>query len=506
MRDLRQNKIRSEKQKPNKQKKEKSRPVKQRKIGFGWLHVHGLKQRWIMSMLLVALAAAVVVVSAYSWSILSSSYSAMREGLYIKAKTASDFFANYVTQTYAEYYDSAYMYVENFEDADKLELQFINISGQVELSSHRMTVEAAPGTPDITGALNDGVITSWEGKNSTTGERIMAVSAPILYANGQIIGVMRYVTSLKLVDARIYRNILIVSAAGLAVLAILVIVSMLFLQSVVEPIRDITSAAKQMASGSYGIQIGRKYSDEIGDMVDVINEMSIKISQSERAQSEFVSSVSHELRTPLTAITGWGETILYNENLDDETRKGVEIIQKEARRLTKMVEELLEFTRMQDGRFTLNAEMIDVAAELEDSIFTYRELLKQDDMTIVYEPSDEELPLINGDPERLRQVFYNIFDNAVKYARDGRRIDVGSNTDGDNVFITIRDYGPGIPEDELERVKLKFYKGSSKERGSGIGLAVCDEIIKYHGGDLTLSNAAGGGTLVTIRIPLEPKF
>ena len=79
-------------------------------------------------------------------------------------------------------------------------------------------------------------------------------------------------------------------------------------------------------------------------------------------------------------------------------------------------------------------------------------------------------------------------------------------TDGDNVFIRIRDYGPGIPEDELERVKMKFYKGSSKERGSGIGLAVCDEIIKYHGGELTLSNAQGGGTMVTIRIPVEPTF
>ena len=95
---------------------------------------------------------------------------------------------------------------------------------------------------------------------------------------------------------------------------------------------------------------------------------------------------------------------------------------------------------------------------------------------------------------------------AAKYARDGKRITVCTGTDGDNVFIRIRDSGPGIPEDELERVKMKFYKGSSKERGSGIGLAVCDEIIKYHGGDLILSNAEGGGTLVTIRIPVEPTF
>ena len=287
---------------------------------------------------------------------------------------------------------------------------------------------------------------------------------------------------------------------------IVAVISMIFLRSVVEPVREITAAAKQISGGSYGIQIGNHYRDEMGDMVKAINEMSLKISQSEKAQTEFISSVSHELRTPLTAITGWGETLIYDENLDEESRRGVNIILKEARRLTKMVEELLEFTRMQDGRFTLNAQPCDIGAELEDSIFAYRELLRQEDMTIEYEPCDEELPLINGDPARLRQVFYNIYDNAAKYARDGKRITVSTRTDGENVFLYFRDYGPGIPEDELERVKLKFYKGSSKERGSGIGLAVCDEIIKYHGGDLTLSNAEGGGTLVTIRIPVEPTF
>ncbi len=460
----------------------------------------------MLTTLLVIFVMVILVVAAYGVSVMSSCYSAMRDGLMIKAKTASDFFANYVTRTYAEYYDSAYTYIESFQETDKLELQFVNTVGRVELSSHRMTAESVPGTEDIKGALQRKEITSWEGRSQATGEHLMTVSAPITYRDGQVIGVIRYVTSLRKADAQIWRDTALAAAVGLSVMLLVAVVSMIFLQSVVEPIREITGVAKQMAGGSYGIQIGRKYSDEIGDMVDAINEMSLKISQYEKAQTEFVSSVSHELRTPLTAITGWGETLLYDESLGDEAKKGVGIILKEARRLTKMVEELLDFTRIQDGRFTLNAEPMDVAAELEDSIFAYRELLKQDDMSIDYSPSDEELPLINGDPERLRQVFYNIFDNAAKYARNGKRISVSTGTDGDNVFVWMRDYGPGIPEDELERVKMKFYKGSSKERGSGIGLAVCDEIVKYHGGDLTLSNASGGGTLVTIRIPVEPTF
>ncbi len=466
----------------------------------------GLRRRYMMTTFLVMLLVVVLAVTAYSVSMAGSIYQNMREGLYTKAKTATDFFANYITRTYAEYYDSAYLYIAGFDDRNKLELQFINTSGRIELSSHSMTAGNMPGTGDITDAIATKKISPWEGHSESTGEHLMSVSAPIIFSNGQVVGIMRYVTSLKAADALVRTNILIAVALGAALMLLVAVISMVFLSSVVEPVREITAAAKQISSGSYGIQIGNKYRDEMGDMVKAINEMSLKISQSEKAQTEFISSVSHELRTPLTAITGWGETLIYDDTLDEETKRGIGIILKEARRLTKMVEELLEFTRMQDGRFTLNARPMDVAAELEDSIFAYRELLKQDDMRIEYEPCEEDLPLINGDPARLRQVFYNLFDNAAKYAREGKRISVSTRTDGLNVFIRIRDYGPGIPEDELERVKLKFYKGASKERGSGIGLAVCDEIIKYHGGDLTLSNAEGGGTLVTIRIPIEPTF
>jgi signal transduction histidine kinase len=278
-----------------------------------------------------------------------------------------------------------------------------------------------------------------------------------------------------------------------------------FIRSVIEPVSEITKMSKRIAKGSYGVQIqNRDYQDEIGDMVNAINEMSLKIAQSEKVQTEFISSISHELRTPLTAITGWGETLIYNEQLDRETKRGIAIILKEARRLTKMVEELLEFTRMEDGRFTLNIEEIDIAAELEDSIFTYRELLYQDGVEIYYEPYPDETPLIPGDASRLRQVFLNLLDNAAKYGREGKRIEVSLEVDSQYVSVKIRDFGPGVPEDEIEHIRMKFYKGSNaKERGSGIGLAVCDEIVRFHGGEMLLENAEGGGLLVTVRLPVS---
>jgi signal transduction histidine kinase len=194
---------------------------------------------------------------------------------------------------------------------------------------------------------------------------------------------------------------------------------------------------------------------------------------------------------------------MYEENLDTDERRGIGIILSEAKRLTKLVEELLEFTRMQDGRFTLNVEQIDIVAELEDSIFTYGELLKQEGIKLEYEPWEGELDMIPGDPARLKQVFLNILDNASKYGRDGGRIIVSLETDDDNVYIKFRDFGPGVPEDELPNVKMKFYKGSSKERGSGIGLAVCDEIVRLHNGTLELQNVTDGttGLEVTVKLP-----
>lgn len=474
-----------------------------KKKATGIFKINGIRKRWLMTSLLTIFVVVTAIVVTFSITSVNDNMSIVREGLKIKAKTTTDFFSNYITKTYAEYYNSANLYIDNFGDAGKLDLQFVDTKGRVMLSSYGMTAGTSPDTQDIADALETGEISWWDGKSPTTGEHIMAVSAPLKYADGQIIGVMRYVTSLKLVDKQNLMSTLGAMGVGLAVMLLVLFLNLLFLGTVVEPLREITAMAQRMADGSYGMQISKQYKDEIGDMVDAINEMSIKISRAEKAQTEFVSSVSHELRTPLTAITGWGETLIYDENLDEEARRGIGIILKEARRLTKMVEELLDFTRMQDGRFTLNAVEMDITAELEDSIFAYREVLQQDDMQLIYEPCDDEIPLIHGDPERLRQVFLNIFDNAAKYAAEGKQLVVSTSTNGTDIYIKIRDFGPGIPEDELERVKMKFYKGNSKKRGNGIGLAVCDEIIKYHGGTLTLSNAEGGGTLVTIKIPAE---
>ena len=152
---------------------------------------------------------------------------------------------------------------------------------------------------------------------------------------------------------------------------------------------------------------------------------------------------------------------------------------------------------------TLNMARADVRAELEDTIFIYASKLKAEGIELQYLENDDEIPEITCDLSRLRQVFLNILDNAAKHGGEGKKITAEICRDGKAVAIRIRDFGPGIPEEELPFVKSRFYKGSSKARGNGIGLAVCDEIVKLHNGTLTLSNAPGGGTLVEVRLPMD---
>ena len=133
----------------------------------------------------------------------------------------------------------------------------------------------------------------------------------------------------------------------------------------------------------------------------------------------------------------------------------------------------------------------------------YSSRLSQDGVKLEYIDNDDDIPEIPCDPKRLRQVFLNILDNAAKHGGDGKKIEAFIALEDPDVVIRIRDYGPGIPEDELPLVKKKFYKGSSKARGTGIGLAVCDEIVAMHNGELILENAEGGGTMVTVRLPLN---
>ena len=465
--------------------------------------ITGLRKRWLVSSLGPIFAVALLIAATFSVAMVNYYYNTMLDGLQTRAAHASDYFTSYSMTSYTEFYQSAYNFTREFAEKDKLEVQFIGDSGKIITSSYGLTSGLSPGTPDIVSALQTGKIADYRGADPNTGEHIMSVSAPLSF-NGRVRGVLRYVTSMAGAQRAIRGTV--GAAAGLLLLciAMVYISNMIFINNVVKPVAEVTETAKRIAGGSYGTQMDNHYRDEIGQLIDAINNMSSQISKSEKIKSEFISSVSHELRTPLTAINGWGETLLEMERTGADPvqrQRGVSIMLKESRRLTSMVEELLDFSRMEDGRFTLNVEQVDLQAEFEDAIFTYRELFRSENIELTYDGGEELFAPIPGDPERLKQVFCNVLDNAAKHGGAGKRIDTAIFGEEHHIVITVRDHGPGIPENELPFVKQKFYKGSSKARGSGIGLAVCEEIILRHEGVFDIGNAPGGGCIVTIRLP-----
>jgi len=463
--------------------------------------VKSLKFKWFISSFVVLLFVITMIVGVFFAVMESTYYSNIRTELTSKTNTMVSFFNKYINTSYDDYYAAAIQYTENFSDHEIMEMQFIDVNGKVTISSAGLTAGYTIISSDIGETLKTGEPAQFIGKDSITGERVMAVSCVMQSGAGDTIGILRFVTSLSIVDKQLSLIGLMSLLVGFIIILVLSVINLYFIDSFVKRFSKIKDTTAIIAQGSYGTHIEQTRDDEIGELADMINNMSDEIAVAEKMKMDFISSVSHELRTPLTAINGWAETVLSSSETDkEEIDRGMNVIIKETGRLSGMVESLLEFSRMSGGRLKLNIETMDIAPELEEVMFMYMETIKSEGIKLDYKCEDN-LPPIRGDSERLKQVFINVIDNAVKHGGGGKQITVRIKCEFGWIKITIEDKGEGIPEDELPFVKKKFYRGSTKARGSGIGLAMADEIIRLHNGKLDISSKLSEGTTVEISIP-----
>ncbi len=391
--------------------------------------------------------------------------------------------------------------IENFEKKDQMELMSINGNGKVTLSSSGFSPDSTYNMPDYEQALESddgmGMFIGMDG-----GENVLAVTVTIPQPSTSF-KALRFVTSLSGVDEQL--SVIMAAALTVSAVVILLVVftGLYFVKSICVPLVEISGTAQKLAKGDFTERIEVKSNDEIGDLSRVFNYMAEELENSEAIKNDFISSVSHELRTPLTAIKGWSETLALG--YDEETfSKGMKVITGETERLEGMVEELLDFSRIQSGRFTMQMANTDIIAELDDALLIYYDKAGKENKTISYsEP--EFLCVVYGDKNRLRQVFINVIDNALKYSDEGAVISITVEKTEDMLHISVADNGCGIAEADLPKVKAKFYKANSTRRGSGIGLAVADEIISMHGGSLDIQSELNVGTTVTITLPLIQK-
>ena len=402
--------------------------------------------------------------------------------------------------------DAAVNLSDSFQYKSKIEVQVIDTKGKVLVSTtgFEPLEERMPDYEKVmTGGLDSAV---YRGKNSA-GESIFSKTTVIKNGEGEVLGAYRWITSMTAANKYISHIVLILAAIGVGVISFCAVSGLYFIKSIVNPIRNVSNTARKIAMGDFETKIEIERNDEIGELCDTINYMATELRQAETIKNDFISSVSQELRTPLTAIRGWGETAKMSIGADEElVAKGIDVVLSEADRLSGLVEELLDFSRMQSGRLTVNTMPVDASYLLESAADMYTELARQQGIELSYNKPSES-SVVMGDGDRLKQVFINVIDNAVKYTDKGGLVLVTETREVGCVRIVVKDTGVGIPAADIDRVKEKFFKSNKTVRGSGIGLAVADEIIKQHQGLLFLESTEGVGTTVTIVLPLydEPE-
>lgn len=456
-----------------------------------------ITRRWILNNLVLVFLVLLVLDFAFMYAIQNYYYGASRQYLTTKATSVSSVLNRYAQDADTNFSSEMRSTIENFSDKDKMELMAINARGRVILTSSGFSQEEDTAMPDYEQAMEDGS-GYWVGK--VNGETMMAVSVDISDVSTDY-NAIRVVASLEQIQGVVHTCAIAVGAVCCGVLLLLVVTGVYFIRSIIRPIKQISATTKKFAKGDFSVRIDSQSHDEIGDLCASINQMADELSNTENMKNEFISSVSHELRTPLTAIKGWAETMCMDTD-PDTIQRGVHVIVNETERLSEMVEELLDFSRMQSGRFSLQCATMDILAELGDAVLIYEEKARKENIRIIYQ-EPEMLPFVYGDKNRIRQVFINVIDNAIKYSNPGSTITVSAEEVGNMIQVTVTDNGVGISEADLPHVKTKFFKANHTRRGSGIGLAVADEIISMHGGRLDITSELNVGTNVTITLPVE---
>lgn len=461
--------------------------------------VNGIKKRWIFNNLGFVVGIFAVLIVAFNFMIRGYFYSGIQQAVLGRSKEVYTFFKDCCSEKADNFAAKAVDYIEEVAREKKFEVMIFDKSDEVILTSTAFLPQEMQTYPDYWEAKNKDV-GIWMGR-STTGEKILAVSRSLYCEDGEYIGTIRYVVSLETARGRIYISTLLLMFIEFLIVLFMILSATYFIKSIVNPVSDISAKSRLIAQGNFNIKIDKKYNDEIGQLSDAINNMAAELKESEKLKNDFISSISHELRTPLTAIKGWAETMQICDSDPATMKRGLEVIVKEAGRLSSIVEEMLDFSSMRERKVKLVKEKIDILAELSEAVYMFKNRAEHEKKTLIYsEP--KMLPTVLGDKNRLKQVFINIIDNALKYTSEGGGVSVSTAEKDGEILISVTDNGCGIPSEHLPNVKKKFYKANHLQRGSGIGLAIVDEIVDLHGGRLEIISEEGFGTTVTVVLPV----
>lgn len=458
----------------------------------------GIGRKLILSFVLISLVTVAIMISLFYVAIYQYYINGMEQVMINHAEASAAMYNRYAPQGSIE--DKKNYIYENMDINEQALVELYDNQGRFILNNAGENATPTELTDDYYGAMQ-GEKEVWTGRIGTK-EDIMSVSIPI-FDRERVVGVLRYVSSMSAVNEILRANLLLAAAIGFVILMIATFIGSFMSARILTPVKDLMRVTQEITNGNLNVQAKIYDGDEIGQLADAVNQMTDEIKRSNRARTDFVSSVSHELRTPLTSIKGWAETIEDSPSDIDTTRLGIDIIGHETNRLIQLVNNLLDFSKLQSHRIELSCEVMWIDEFLEGMYHQFSVRAAQEEVTLRLHLDSQNVEVF-ADENRLRQVFINVLDNSFKFVagRSQPEIIIESHMLDDQVVMTIEDNGPGMTGADLLRVKQKFYKGSSNLSGTGLGLSIANEIVELHNGTMYVDSIRGYGTKVSVVLPI----
>lgn len=275
-------------------------------------------------------------------------------------------------------------------------------------------------------------------------------------------------------------------------------------QSFSRPLKKINNAAMEISKGNYDTKINLRSSREIKELGDTMNSLAKQLSRVEQIRREFIANVSHEIRTPLSYLQGYSEVLIDDLVESEEDRKKyLGIIMDETVRLKSMVNEILQLSQIEAGHIQLQQQPFSMVAMIRRTIDKLLPYASKRNISIKFINMSEDALTCFGDENRIKQVLINLISNAIKHSYDCGNILINAHRQGDNIFVSIRDFGEGIPVEDLPFIWDRFYTvdKNNSESSTGLGLAIAKNIINAHGCEITVNSVYGEGSEFSFYLP-----
>ena len=470
----------------------------------------GITRRWLRGNLLITVLVVLLAEAMFLYSYTRSYYGSVQQIMYRRFSSVTGQLKMYTGDTAQSAAASRSLalrrMVEQFADKDKYEFMLLDSYGGVIASSSGTDAEGIVSSKDFEQALNgpDGLGVAVY--RTQSGEVVMAACSLVPY-DAEDVAALRLVTSLALVERQVKNAIIISVFLAVAILLFTIMSGLYFVRGIVVPLGQVERTAAGIARGELDVRLpltGDPH-DEVDRLRGTINQMAEGLEETEKMKNEFISSVSHELRTPLTSIRGWVETLMTLDDPTDENyRKGLEIINNETGRLNNMVEELLDFSRLQTGALALNPAPYPFTASVQAITDRVSRMVQQNGYQVVFHPAAQVKAI--ADEQRIAQVVYNLVGNALTYTGEDKTVEIHQEVIGKMVRLTIHDSGKGIAPEELPLIWNRYYRTQETHKraiiGSGLGLSIVRSILEKHDVPFGVDSKEGEGTSFWFELPL----